>query len=114
MTDDELTDAWEAGTVFSGGISHQQHLHIVWVLHRRYGPKQATARLLRGTKRACGIHGRPEKFGADLTERWSRAIAEAIARCGPEATADEFLAAHAELQRGHLLGHPRGPRPAHL
>lgn len=28
VTDDELTDAWQAGTAFPGGISHLQHLRI--------------------------------------------------------------------------------------
>ena len=32
MTDDELTDAWEAGAVFPGGVSHLEHLRIAWVL----------------------------------------------------------------------------------
>ena len=52
MTDDELTDAWEAGALFEGGVSHWDHLRIAWVLHRRDGPDEAARRLLRGTKRA--------------------------------------------------------------
>ncbi len=103
VTDDELTDAWEAGTVFPDGVSHLQHLHIAWVLHRRHGPEEARTRLLSGKKRACEVHGCPEKFDATLTKRWARAIAQAIDRDGPYPTPDEFLGAHPELKRGDLL-----------
>jgi hypothetical protein len=110
MTDDELTDAWEAGNVFDGGISHPQHIRIAWILNQRHGPEQARLRLLSGTMRACEAHGCPEKFDADLTERWSRAISEAIERDGLGTDADEFLVAHPELRRGDLFGRP--PRAA--
>lgn len=107
VTDAELTDAWEAGTVFPGGVSHVQHLRIAWVLHRRHGPAEAETRLLMGTKRACEVHGCPEKFDAALTKRWARAIAEAAEADGLDATADDFIAAHPELRRGDLFGRPR-------
>lgn len=106
MDDNELTDAWEAGTVFPAGISHLQHLRIGWVLHTRHGAEQAKARLLDGTKRACEVHGSPEKFDPALTGRWADAVARTIDRDGPGADADEFLARHPELMRGDLLGKP--------
>ena len=70
MTGDELTDAWDAGVLFPGGIGHVKHLRIAWVLPKHHGPTKAKARLIGGTKRACHVHGCPEKFGAALTERW--------------------------------------------
>lgn len=106
-----LTDAWEAGSVFPGGISHPQHVRIAWVLHHRHRAEEEGARLLAGTKRACEVHGCLEKFDAALTKRWSEAIAAAIKRDGPGDSADEFLAAHPELTRGDLLGRP-ADRPA--
>lgn len=100
VTDEALTDAWESGTVFPGGVSHQEHLRIAWVLHRRHGAEEARRRLLRGTKRACEVHGCPEKFDAALTQRWARAIAEAIERDGLGRSAEHFIATHPELRRG--------------
>jgi hypothetical protein len=55
VTDDELADACEAGSVFPHGISHLQHLRIAWVLHRRHG--DTTVRLLEGTKHSCEVQG---------------------------------------------------------
>jgi hypothetical protein len=106
VTDEELTDAWEAGAIFPGGVGHLEHLRIAWVLHERHGPTEARRRLLSGTERACEAHGCPEKFDAALTERWARAIAEAARRDGLGSTAEQFIAAHPELQRGDLFGSP--------
>ena len=108
MTIDELTDAWEAGAVLPGGISHTDHVRIAWVLLRRHGEPEARERLLAGTERACRAHGVPEKFDAELTVRWSDAISEAVARDGLGPSADHFLAAHPELARGRL---PAPPAP---
>ncbi len=110
MTDDELTNAWEAGALFEGGISHWDHLRIAWVLHRRHGSDEAARRLLRGTKLACEVHGCPEKFDAALTARWAQAIADAAKRDGLGATADDFVDSHPELRRGDLFGLPNRPR----
>ncbi len=111
MTDDELTDAWEAGALFPGGVSHVQHFRIAWILHRRHGPDRAKGRLIDGTRRACDVHGCSEKFDAALTERWADALATEINRGGLEANADAFLAAHPELQRGDLLSDSQRRRP---
>ena len=110
MTDDELTDLWEAGTVFPGGISHLDHLRIAWVLHARHGPDAALIRLLEGTRRACELHGCPEKIDAALTERWAQVIASVIEQDGLCASAGEFIAAHPDLRTGNLLGTPRSSR----
>lgn len=110
MTDDELTDRWEAGVLFPAGIGHAQHLRIAWVLHKRHGRTKAKDRLVDGTRRACDVHGCPEKFDAALTERWADVLAKAINRGGLRGNADEFLAAHAELRRGDLLGKSRRKR----
>jgi len=110
MTDDELTDAWEAGALFEGGVSHWDHLRIAWVLHRRDGPDEAARRLLRGTKRACEVHGCPERFDATLTARWARPIAKAAEGGGLDASPDHFFASHPDLRRGDLFRLPHRPR----
>lgn len=111
MTDDELTDAWQAGRVFPGGITHEQHLRVAWVLHRRHGSERAEELLVLGTRRACEVHGCPEKFDAALTRRWSRAFGEAARRDGLGSSADDFLHAHKELLRGDLFG-SAAPEPS--
>lgn len=104
VTDDELTDAWEAGRAFPVGVSHSEHLRIAWVLHRRHGSDEACRRLLTGTRRACEVHGCAEKFDPELTKRWARAIAETAERDGLGRTAAQFVAAHPDVRRGDLFG----------
>jgi len=60
VTDEELTDLWEGGGMFGDGISHEQHLRIAGVLHRRHGAAEAKERLLNGTRSACERYGCPE------------------------------------------------------
>ncbi len=104
MTDDELTSRWEAGEVFTGGITHEQHVRIAWVLCRRHGGTVAKRRLTLGTRQACERHGFPQKFDPDLTNRWADALIEAIDKYGPESSAGAFLARHPEFAHGGFLG----------
>jgi hypothetical protein len=106
-SEEELTDAWEAGAVFAGGVTHVEHLHIAWVLHRRHGAPQAKLRLLDGTERACAAHGCPEKFDAALTARWADAIVAAAGRDGLGPSAAAFISEHPQLCQGELYWHPR-------
>lgn len=101
VSDEELADLWESGAPFDGGISHLEHLRVAWVLHRRHGREEALARLLDGTRRACEVHGCPEKFDAALTARWARAIADAMELDAEGSSATEFIATHPELRQGN-------------
>jgi hypothetical protein len=103
VTDEELTDRWEHGEVFAGGINHEQHLRIAWVLHRRHGAAEARKRLLDGTKTACERHGCPEKFNPTLTARWANAVASAMAGGSAGASATAFLEQHPHLLRSDLF-----------
>jgi hypothetical protein len=109
VDDDELVEAWERGEVFSGGISHEQHLRIAWGLLRRHDRREAVSRLVAGTERACHAHGVPEKFNAALTERWADAVAERGERGGFGQSADDFLARNPDLLRSDLIPRPSSP-----
>ena len=100
LTDDELTEIWEAGTVFDNGIAHSDHLRIAWTLLHRYPRELALARLQEGTKRACDAHGCPDKYSEELTERWSVAIAAAMDEVPHPGSLHEMLERHPELQCG--------------
>ena len=97
---------WEAGEVFPGGVSHEQHLRIAWELLREHGREEGTRRLVEGTRRSCEAHAVPEKFDERLTLAWANAIADAIDEPPPPVSVEEMLRRHPELARGDLLGRP--------
>lgn len=107
MTDDELTDAWEA--VIARPITHDEHLRIAFTLIRRWGQEEAGRRLLVGTRANCEAMGAADRLDADLTARWTARIAACVA--GEQWTSyEEFIARHTELRRSDLLGLPEWKR----
>src|SRR4051812_48406757 len=108
MTDDELTDAWQAGSCFPAASRTTSTFgsHGCCTV----GTARAEPLLVSGTRQACEVHGCPAKFDAELTQRWSHAIAEAAQRDGLGSSADAFIEALPELTRGDLFGTPRQPR----
>ncbi|MGH3030815.1 MAG: hypothetical protein ACRDNE_08640 [Gaiellaceae bacterium] len=96
MTNDELTDATRS-TSASPGRSCAGH-----------GRDEGERRIVDGTRRNSTALGVPERFDEALSERWVRAVANAIAD-GPE-TFEDFLDAHPDLARSGLLGKPAWTR----
>jgi hypothetical protein len=110
VTDDELTDAWEA--VLGRPITHDEHLRIAFTLIRRWG-QEAGRRLLIGTQANCEAMGAADRFDADLTARWAERIGACVEVDGERARSyDDFIARHPELRRGDLLGLPEWKRLA--
>jgi hypothetical protein len=105
LTDDELTDRWEAQQLHGTGISHLDHVRIAWVLARRHGAGTAEEHLVEGTRKGCDHYGVPEKFDEALTRRWAAAICAALGADAGESF-DAFIARNPELQRGDLFGRP--------
>ena len=103
MTNDELTDAWEA-CALGRGITHEEHLRISWTLLRRHRRDEGGKRIVDGTRRNCVALGVPERFDEALSERWVHAIGDAVGDGG--GTFEDFLNAYPELARSDLLGRP--------
>lgn len=104
MTDDELTDAWEACQL-GRAVSHAEHVRISWVLISRHGRAAGSSRIATGTLKNCKAMNAVERFDSDLTARWSAAIASAV-EAGDAPTAERFLEQHPELLDSRLLGVP--------
>jgi hypothetical protein len=110
VTDDELTDAWEA--VLDRSITHDEHLRIAFTLIRRWGQEEAERRLLSGTRANCEAMEAADRFDADLTARWADRIATCVGVHDEWASYDDFIARYPELQRSDLLGLPEWKRRA--
>jgi hypothetical protein len=99
VTDEELTDAWEAGAL-GRAIGHEDHVRIGRVLLLRHGRAGAAARLVDGTRLNAA-----DRFDEELTRRWARTIADAF-EAEPGDDFAEFAEAYPELLRSDLLGLP--------
>ena len=104
MTDDELTDGWEA--VLGRAVTHEQHLRIAYTLIRRHGRDEARRRLLAGTLANCEAMDAAERFDTDLTVRWSDHVASCVEVGDGAGSFETFIERHPDLRRSDLLGLP--------
>jgi hypothetical protein len=105
---DALTAEWETGPARDRGYGHLEQLQVAWTLLRRYGQMEGGKRLQAGTRRACEIHGCPEKCDRGLTQRWIDGLADALEADGwpRHYSLNEFVVRHPEFLRGDLFGRP--------
>ena len=79
MTDDDLIEGFETGTLPPAAFGHREHVQLAWVYLRRHGRAEAERRMLHGLRVFARRAGKPEKFDAPLTRAWVAAIADAAA-----------------------------------
>jgi hypothetical protein len=97
MTDQELVDAFEAGTLPAAAFRHREHVRVTWAYLVRYGRADAERRLMEGLEAFALRAGRPGKFDATLTGAWVAAI-DAGRLANPDVrTFDELAARRPDL-----------------
>jgi hypothetical protein len=100
MTDDELVDGFEGGTLAPAAFHHREHVRLTWLLLTRFGRAEAERRLLAGLRALATRAGKPEKFNAPLTLAWV-ALIDGARLAGPNRSLDELLSARPDLlERG--------------
>jgi hypothetical protein len=92
MTDQELVDAFEAGTLPAAAFRHREHVRVTWAYLVRYGRADADRRLIDGLQAFALRAGRPGKFDAALTRAWVAAI-DAVRLAYPDVRTFDGLAA---------------------
>jgi hypothetical protein len=88
MTDHEIVEAFEQGTLVPAAFTHREHVRVAWIYLTRHGRAAAEQRMLAGLRAFAARAGKPEKFDGPLTRAWVAAIAEATASCGATTFAD--------------------------
>jgi hypothetical protein len=104
VTDDELTDVWEACQL-GRAVTHAEHVRVAWVLVSRHGSDEGCLRIAQGTLRNCVAMDAADRFDPDLTACWSEAIASAM-ESSDATTAGMFLEQHPEFSNSRLFGVP--------
>ena len=96
MTDTELIEAFESGTLPPAALRHREHVQLAWLYVTRYGRDEAERRLLEGLRAFAARAGKPDKFDGPLTRVWVATIADAATACGAS-TFTDLVAARPDL-----------------
>jgi hypothetical protein len=95
LTDDELVEGFEAGTL--SAFPHAQHVRLTIVYLARHGQDETRQKMLEGLVRFATAKGQPQKFHVTMTHAWIDLI-DAARRAHPEAPdAAALVAACPEL-----------------
>jgi hypothetical protein len=96
MTDRELLERFEAGTLAPEELRHAEHVRLVWLHLRSHGALETLARVGNGLRRLAAAVGRPELYHETVTWGWVLLIAQRM-RESAELDWGDFRAAHADL-----------------
>ena len=91
MTDAQLVDGFEDGSLPPERFGHREHLRVAWIYLARCGRVEAERRMQDGLRQFAARAGKAEKYDAALTAAWVAVLADATAALGP-ATGFEALA----------------------
>lgn len=105
MTDEQLVDAFEAGTLPADQFPHAAHVRVAWWYLNRFPLGEALTRFSTALKAFAATHGVPGLYHETITVAYVLLIAERLdeSRGLPW---EAFAAAHPELlaRRPSLLG----------
>ena len=75
LTDDELVQGFEAGSL--AAFPHAQHVRLTIIYLARHGRDEALRRMCDGLLRFATVKGDPEKFHVTVTRAWIKLIESA-------------------------------------
>ena len=96
MRDDELLDAFEAGSLPAEAFHHREHVRVAWLHLRAHGTAQAADRFVTGLRRLAAAYGKPQLYHDTITWSFLLLIREREAR-RPSADFEDFAAANPDL-----------------
>lgn len=73
---DDVTAAFEAGTISGSDFRHEDHVRVAWELSRRYPREEAYERLASGIRSMAARSGRPDAFHETINRAWFELIAD--------------------------------------
>jgi hypothetical protein len=97
MTDDELLQRFEAGSLPPGGFHHADHVKVVWLYLQRYPVAEVLTRLAAGLQALARATGKPHLYHETITWAYVLLIHERMARTGPDQSWAEFSQTHPDL-----------------
>jgi hypothetical protein len=97
MDDEELIRLFEAAEVPPEGFGHREHVRAAWWYLRHRPLPEALARFSTALRRFALARGKPDLFHETITTAYMLLINERLDGMPPDATWDQFAAAHPDL-----------------
>jgi hypothetical protein len=103
MTDLEFSQALETCALPNDMFHHSDHLRLAWIYLRRYGPRDAYAKVAATIRNYAGHLGASHKYHETITLAWVRLVAYAD-QCLPRSAGfDDVLLAVPDLLDKNML-----------
>jgi len=98
VSDQELIDRFESGTVPESGFHHADHVRLAFAYLREYSPLDALQRFSNALKQFAASHGKSQLYNETITCAYFFLIRERMALCGPiEMNWEEFARQNSDL-----------------
>lgn len=97
MTDQELMDQFERGTLPNECFHHREHVRVAFLYLSLYPALEAIQLFSRALQRFATAHGKPQLYHETITWALMFLIRERMARSENQPTWDEFSRSNADL-----------------
>ena len=97
MTDSELMEQFESGTIPDAGFHHREHVRVAFLYLSEYSVLEALQAFSKALQRFVAARGKPQLYHETITWAYMLLIRERMARAGTRQTWDEFARNNADL-----------------
>jgi len=97
MTDQELMDRFENGTLPNECFHHREHVRVAFLYLTKYPVLEALQLFSKSLRRFAEAHGKPELYHETITWAYVFLIWERMARAGTNQSWDEFALNNPDL-----------------
>ncbi len=97
MTDSELMEQFESGTIPDGGFHHREHVRVAFLYLSEYPVLEALQAFSEALQRFAAARGKPQLYHETITWAYMLLIRERMAQAGTRQTWDEFARNNADL-----------------
>jgi hypothetical protein len=97
MTDQELMDGFENGTLPKECFHHREHVRVAFLYLTKYPVLEALQLFSKSLRRFAEAHGKPELYHETITWAYVFLIRERMARAGTNQSWDEFARNNPDL-----------------
>jgi hypothetical protein len=97
MTDQELLEQFESGTLPSECFHHREHVRVAFLYLSEYPVLEALQMFSNALRRFAAVHGKPQLYHETITWAYIFLIRERMALAGTRQTWEEFASSNADL-----------------